>query len=510
MSIEAGRARRLRALPAPSPDTTRESTERHGTRRQWQTIHTRLLCLTDAAVVCAVLALAQWVRFAFGEVPEAGVPSSMLLAVAVAGCWLAALSLARTRKPTVIGRGEEEYRLVTRATLQCFGFIAILSFLIESFVIDLDAVRIYLGVALPLGLAGLLLGRHRWRREIGRRRERGEFRTSVLVIGGDQAVKAMVESFTRDADSGYRVVGVCTPGYTGEQIRTLTAGGLDIPVLGGEKDVLHAVKLTGADTVAVATNAQWGNSDLADLAWDLEPYRVDLVVAPGVTEIASPRLSMYPVGGLPLVHVEEPQYRGSNRMAKTVFDLVSATLALLAFAPVMLCVAALIKVQDRGPVFYRQERVGLNGATFRMWKFRSMVTDADTMIDEMRRETDSSRSVFYKSSSDPRITPVGRFIRRTSIDELPQLFNVLTRDMSLVGPRPLTVGEGREIPRFVDRRMLVRPGMTGLWQVSGRSNLSEADRVRLDLFYVANWSMVQDLLIVAKTVRAVLASVGAY
>ncbi|MBM7459419.1 sugar transferase [Rhodococcus coprophilus] len=510
MSIEAGRTPKVSALSAPSLDARGDSAERRGTRRQWQTIHARLLYLTDAAVVCAVLALAQWVRFAFGDVPEAGIPGSILLGAAVAGAWLVALSIVGTRKPTVIGRGEEEYRLVTRATLQCFGFIAILSFLLESFVIDLDAVRIYLGVALPLGLVGLLLGRRGWRREIGRRRERGEFRTSVLVIGGDQAVEAMVESFTRDADAGYRVVGVCTPGYTGKQIRTLTAGGLDIPVLGGESDVLRAVELTGADTVAVATNAQWGNSDLADLAWDLEPYRVDLVVAPGVTDIASLRLSMYPVGGLPLVHVEEPQYRGSNRMAKTVFDLVSATLALLAFAPVMLTVAALIKIQDRGPVFYRQERVGLNGATFRMWKFRSMVTGADKMIDVMREEAGSDRSVFYKSSSDPRITPVGRFIRRTSIDELPQLFNVLSRDMSLVGPRPLTVGEGLEIPRFVDRRMLVRPGMTGLWQVSGRSNLSEADRVRLDLFYVANWSMVQDLLIVAKTVRAVLASDGAY
>lgn len=492
----------------------RDSNDGRGSvpRRQWQRTYRRSLAATDTAIVVAVVALAQSAREVFDGLAyePASLVRAVASAIAVAGLWLAMLALNGTRKEPVVGSGEEEYRLVTRATLQAFGLLAIASFLVESFATDLDAVRVYLLLALPTGLIALPLGRRWRRRAIEQRRARGEFRTAVLVVGSERAVDAMAGSFARDTSAGYRIVGVCTTGHTGESGRTITVAGQEIPVLGAETDVLNAVKLSGADTVAIAAGTHWGNGDIGELAWELEPYRVDLVVAPGVTDIALPRLSMHPVGGLPFVHVEEPQYRGSHRLAKTVFDVVCALVALSIAAPVMLVVAALVKLQDGGPVFYRQERVGLNGAVFRMWKFRSMIVDADRLVDEVRAGAGQAETIFYKSARDPRITPVGRFIRRTSIDELPQLFNVLARDMSLVGPRPLAAGEGEKIPGFVARRMLVRPGMTGLWQVSGRSDLSEADRIRLDLFYVANWSMVQDLLIMAKTVRAVLASDGAY
>ncbi|MEU5842251.1 sugar transferase [Rhodococcus sp. NPDC047139] len=481
-------------------------------RRRWQRTYRRSLAITDTVIVVAIVVSAQAAGAATDLLPyDSPSPARALGSIAlVAGLWLAILALNGTRKEPVVGSGEEEYRLVTRATLQAFGLLAIASFLVESFATDLDAIRAYLLLALPVGLIALPLGRRWCRRVVERRRVRGEFQTSVLVVGSERAVDAMAGSFVRDASAGYRVVGVCTTGYTGDGAGTITVAGHEIPVLGAETDVLRAVDLSGADTVAIAAGTHWGNGDIGDLAWELEPYRVDLVVAPGVTDIALPRLSMHPVGGLPFVHVEEPQYRGSHRLAKTVFDVVCAALALVAAAPVMLVVAALVKLHDGGPVFYRQERAGLNGAVFRMWKFRSMVVDADRMVDTVRSQSGQDGATFYKCARDPRITPVGRFIRRTSIDELPQLFNVLARDMSLVGPRPLAIGEGERIPGFVARRMLVRPGMTGLWQVSGRSDLSEADRIRLDLFYVANWSMVQDLLIIMKTVRAVLASDGAY
>ncbi|MGV5049593.1 sugar transferase [Rhodococcus pyridinivorans] len=495
---------------APTHDTS----DGHGSvpRRQWQRTYLRSLAITDTTIVVTTVVLAQGAGTMIGGPvdPGSSVTRGLASAIVVAGLWLAILALNGTRKKPIVGSGEEEYRLVTRATLQTFGLLAIASFLVDSFATDLDTIRVYVLLAMPVGLVVLPLGRRWCRRSIERRRVRGEFRTSVLVVGSERAVDAMVGSFVRDTSAGYRVVGVCTTGYTGESGRTITVAGQEIPVLGAETDVINAVKLSGADTVAIAAGTHWGNGDIGELAWELEPYRVDLVVAPGVTDIALPRLSMHPVGGLPFVHVEEPQYRGSHRIAKTTFDLVCAVLALTIAAPVMLVVAALIKLQDGGPVFYRQERVGLGGTVFRMWKFRSMVVDADRMVDTVRAQTGQEDANFYKSARDPRITPVGRFIRRTSIDELPQLFNVLARDMSLVGPRPLAVGEGEKIPGFVPRRILVRPGMTGLWQVSGRSDLSEADRIRLDLFYVANWSMVQDLLIVVKTVRAVLASDGAY
>jgi exopolysaccharide biosynthesis polyprenyl glycosylphosphotransferase len=503
------------------PELARRSAPTHDTsdghrsvpRRQWQRTYLRSLAITDTTIVVTTVVLAQGAGTMIGGPvdPGSSVPQGLASAIVVAGLWLAILALNGTRKKPIVGSGEEEYRLVTRATLQTFGLLAIASFLVDSFATDLDTIRVYLLLAMPVGLVVLPLGRRWCRRSIERRRVRGEFRTSVLVVGSEHAVDAMVGSFVRDTSAGYRVVGVCTTGYTGESERTTTTvAGQEIPVLGAETDVINAVKLSGADTVAIAAGTHWGNGDIGELAWELEPYRVDLVVAPGVTDIALPRLSMHPVGGLPFVHVEEPQYRGSHRLAKTTFDLACAVLALTVAAPGMLVVATLIKLQDGGPVFYRQERVGLGGNVFRMWKFRSMVVDADRMVDAVRTRTGQDDATFYKSARDPRITPVGRFIRRTSIDELPQLFNVLARDMSLVGPRPLAVGEGEKIPGFVPRRILVRPGMTGLWQVSGRSDLSEADRIRLDLFYVANWSMVQDLLIVVKTVRAVLAGDGAY
>jgi exopolysaccharide biosynthesis polyprenyl glycosylphosphotransferase len=299
------------------------------------------------------------------------------------------------------------------------------------------------------------------------------------------------------------------PGHTGEHGDTITVGGRVIPVLGNERDVVDSLQFCRADTVAVTATEHLGHEGMRDLAWALEPHHVDLVVAPGMMDVAGPRLSMRPVAGLPLIHVEKPQFHGSNKFAKTAFDLVSASLVLVALAPLMLIVAAIIKIGDRGPIFYRQERVGLNGETFRMWKFRSMVPNADKKFAAVREALGQSEGTFFKSARDPRITPIGRFIRKTSIDELPQLFNVLTREMSLVGPRPLIEGEGRGVPGFVERRMLVRPGMTGLWQVSGRSDLPSDERVRLDLLYVENWSMVQDLLIIGRTIQAVVKSEGA-
>ena len=193
-----------------------------------------------------------------------------------------------------------------------------------------------------------------------------------------------------------------------------------------------------------------------------------------------------------------------------MLDFAVALTALVLATPVMVVTAIAIKAHDGGPIFFKHNRVGKDGATFQVWKFRSMTTDADAQKAEVAQATSSAESDFFKASNDPRITPIGRYIRRTSIDELPQLFNVLLRDMSVVGPRPLVPGEGSEIPNFVERRLLVRPGITGLWQVSGRSDMREEDRIRLDLVYVENWSLIQDLVILTRTVSAIIAQRGAY
>ncbi|MFZ2174974.1 MAG: exopolysaccharide biosynthesis polyprenyl glycosylphosphotransferase, partial [Rhodococcus sp. (in: high G+C Gram-positive bacteria)] len=207
--------------------------------------------------------------------------------------------------------------------------------------------------------------------------------------------------------------------------------------------------------------------------------------------------------------VEKPRYHGANRFGKTSFDFVFAFGALLLLAPLMFATALAIKVTSNGPVFYRSERMGLDGKPFQMFKFRSMVDDADQQVESLMRQNEGA-GVLFKLRVDPRATPVGKIMRKFSIDELPQFLNVLRGEMSVVGPRPPLRREVEEYDGNVYRRLLVKPGVTGLWQVSGRSDLSWEDSVRLDLSYVENWSMVGDMLIIAKTLRAVVASDGAY
>jgi len=231
-------------------------------------------------------------------------------------------------------------------------------------------------------------------------------------------------------------------------------------------------------------------------------------VAPSLANVAGPRVHIRPVAGLPLLHVEEPAYRGGNRWAKSIFDRVGAVALIIAASPILLITAIAIKLTSRGPVFFRQERAGLRGNNFDMIKFRSMVVGAENMATEL--ESDSGNQVLFKMRNDPRVTKVGKFIRRASIDELPQLFNVVKGDMSLVGPRPLLPAWLAEYPEPTRRRLLVRPGITGLWQISGRSNLDWEESIRLDLYYVENWSLVGDLVILWHTFRAVITSDGAY
>jgi exopolysaccharide biosynthesis polyprenyl glycosylphosphotransferase len=260
----------------------------------------------------------------------------------------------------------------------------------------------------------------------------------------------------------------------------------------------------------VAASESFGSEQVRRLAWTLEGSGVAIALVPALTDVAGPRIHIRPVAGLPLMYVEEARFSGPKLVAKTVVDVIGSSLALILLSPLLVVVALAIKLGDRGPVFFRQQRVGLAGQSFRVWKFRSMIVGADAKISEARQTAAQPDDVFYKSAADPRITPIGRFIRRTSIDELPQLFNVLAGQMSIVGPRPLVPGEGAEVGNFLERRMLVRPGITGLWQVSGRSNVQAEERIRMDFYYVENWSFAGDLVIMARTVRAVLSQRGAY
>jgi exopolysaccharide biosynthesis polyprenyl glycosylphosphotransferase len=333
--------------------------------------------------------------------------------------------------------------------------------------------------------------------------------TTVLAVGEPKSVTALAQSLAQHPADGYTVVGACTPGAP--QRGSIIVPGLGpLPVFPHEGDIRHAIAASQADTVALTSAADLGPQGIRDLSWQLEDLGVDLIVSPGIVDVAGPRLTVRPVADLPLIHVDKPQYDGAKRFQKRAFDVCFSLLLLLATCPVTIVAAVAVKLTSRGPIFYPSERIGLDGVPFRMIKFRSMVVDADRRLAEVADLNEGAGGVLFKIRKDPRVTPVGRFLRRYSIDELPQLINVLRGEMSVVGPRPPLPCEVETYDRRVRRRLLVRPGITGLWQVSGRSDLSWEDSVRLDLSYVENWSMLSDLAIAAKTARAVWRGSGAY
>ena len=475
-------------------------------RHVWEHQYINRLRVTDVMAVVASVALAQFVRF--GDVPTTALLPTMThtgVSVALAALWIALLAIFRTRSPRVIGSGAEEYRRIVSATFRLFGVIAIVSLLFR-----IDFARLYLAIALPVGLLALLLSRWLWRKVVTRIRSKGEYKTSVLIVGSRAAAVSMAQSFEKSPSSGYAVVGICMPGYEAPRDGLVHVEGADIPVLGDEHDVLRAIEECGADTVAVTATEHLGHRGMRKMIWDLEKKHVDLVVTPGVVDVAGPRLVMRPVAGFPLIHVEKPQYNGASRFSKTAFDFTFATLVLILLSPILLAVAIAVKTTSRGPVFYSSERVGIDGKPFSMIKFRSMTVDADKQVAYLLDHNEGAGGVLFKLRDDPRVTPVGRVLRRYSLDELPQFVNVLKREMSVVGPRPPLRREVETYDGDVRRRLLVKPGVTGLWQVSGRSDLSWEETVRLDLSYVENWSMVGDLLIIAKTLKAVAGSDGAY
>lgn len=473
----------------------------------WHLCYSRRLMGVDLVAITVAVGAAQWLRF--GSLPSEAMAYHLrhysVVSVLIAALWLVALTIYRTRSPRVIGSGVEEYRRIWTSTLFVFGLIAILSLLFK-----LDLARGYLVIALPLGLFLLVLGRWLSRRVVASAREKyGRCITKLLVVGNPPAVRDLAKALARDPQSEYVVVGACVPGaFMQKPIEVEGIG--PIPTFGDEFHVGEALIESNSDAVAVTATERLGTRGMRDLSWELEKLNVDLMVAPGVVDVAGPRLVMRPVAGLPLIHVEKPQYSGAKRFQKRLFDVVFASLVLLVGLPLLLVVAIAIKLTSRGPVFYRAERIGIDGEPFEMIKFRTMVSGADQMVKSLAGLNDSVGGVLFKIRDDPRVTTVGRLLRKYSIDELPQFINVLKRDMSVVGPRPPLASEVQTYDDRVKRRLLVRPGITGLWQVSGRSDLSWDDSVRLDLFYVENWSMVADFVIAFKTVKAVFGTSGAY
>lgn len=472
----------------------------------WRSRTSRRLRVVDAFVVVWAVAGAYVIRF--GLEPDFVVDGQEItyvwLSVALVIAWWLMLGAWNSRQSLVLGAGSDEYKRVAAASLWLFGIVAIV-----SYVLRIDTARGYVGIALPVGLFGLILARWLLRQHLNVDRQGGDSMSRLLLLGGPSAVAHLASSLARAKHAGYLPIAAYTPGVS-DSAATGDVSGL--PVLGNSPDVrriLDAIETCDADAVAVSAGVQLHPQSLRHLGWELAARNIGLIMAPALTDIAGPRIHTQQVAGLPLIHVTTPTLEGGQRVAKRLFDVVVSGLLIIFAGPLMLALAVLVKLDSRGPVLFRQERVGIEGAHFAMLKFRSMVVDAEDRLADLANLNEGS-GVLFKIKNDPRVTRVGGFLRKYSLDELPQLFNIFAGTMSLVGPRPPLPREVAAYEHDVRRRLLVKPGLTGLWQVSGRSNLSWQDSVRLDLYYVENWSLAGDLIIILRTVRAVFHSTGAY
>lgn len=422
-----------------------------------------------------------------------------LSAVAVVLAWPALLGVFGTYSVKIFGTGSDEYRRVIRAGSSLMGLAGFISY---AGMLQLS--RALVVVAIPALTVVTLLGRCAVRRNLRRLWARGRATRRVLVVGRGGSVLELTAALGRERSGGLEVVAACVTDVD----RARVAQARDVPV-GGLDDVLDMAARHRVDAIAVTSASETAAGYLRRLSWQLEGSGLELLVAPGLVEVAGPRLHIRPFEGLPLLSVEQPRFEGWRRLVKATVDRTVAAVLLVVLAPLLVGIGLAVRASSEGPVFYRQERVGLNGRPFLMVKFRSMVVDAERQVDALRRDNISD-GLLFKLRVDPRVTPVGRWLRRLSLDELPQLFNILGGSMSLVGPRPPLPGEVARYDSSVSRRLLVKPGLTGLWQISGRSDLSWEESVRLDLRYVENWSLATDLVILGKTLRAVLGSSGAY
>jgi exopolysaccharide biosynthesis polyprenyl glycosylphosphotransferase len=412
--------------------------------------------------------------------------------------WEMATTLSGAYDDRFFGIGSDEFRKVLNAGVSLTAGLAVLSYALNN-----ELSRIFLVIAVP-GVTGLnLAGRFLLRKWLHNARDEGRFMLGVVAVGHESGVTDLIIELSRDRYHGMRVIAACLADPAG---RSAVAG---VPVVGGLDDVASAVRRCAADAVAVTACPEIDAAKLRGLAWELEKTRTDLCVAPSLLDVAGPRTTVRPTAGLTLLHVDHPQISGARLALKNLFDRVMAALALLLLSPLLLALAVIIRLHDKGPALFVQTRVGKDGRTFRLFKFRTMVVDAERLLAALQ-ESNEHDGVLFKIRHDPRITPLGARLRKWSLDELPQLVNVVFGDMSLVGPRPPLPTEAEKYADHVRRRLVVKPGLTGLWQVNGRSDLSWEESVRLDLRYVENWSFALDLQILWKTISVIIRGPGAY
>ncbi|WP_240722760.1 sugar transferase [Kocuria rosea] len=478
----------------------------------WRDSYVLTLRVTDAAMLAITVGAAQLLRFGFDRktlpLDGFGLPY-WFVGVLLGLFWWTWLELRGTRDVRLVGQGIEESKELVNATLVLFGALAII-----SYAFDIPTARGYVVIALPLGVSLLLLGRGQIRKRLIERRHAGVAMSRTMVVGGRSSVAATVQCLRRHPEAGLDPVAVYaqpssrqSPGAPSDldQIPNLLSAHREPTA----DDILESCHDHQIEVLVLCASAPLSPEDIRHLSWYLADERIRLILDTGLTDIAGPRIHTQHLAGLPLIHVSTPRMTWSLRLCKRAMDIVGAVAALTALAPVMLALALIVKLHDGGPVLFAHERIGRDGEQFKVLKFRTMRTDAEALHQQLLAEAGGS-AVFFKLRNDPRVTRPGVWMRKYSLDELPQFMNVLRGDMSLVGPRPQVQAEVDEYERHMHRRLRVKPGITGLWQVSGRSNLRGEQATRLDLYYVENWSPVQDLVILLRTIKVVVFPDGAY
>lgn len=491
--------------PSPIAPVGRGVAERSETRARreprWPRRYAQRLFYTDVSIIALTLGGFTFLLASSGTTivswPDGPSLSYAIVMGGLAIVWLIALEVLDTRDEHIVGSGTLEYRGIVNGTFAVFAAVALLGFFVRA-----DLSRLLFITAAPIGLVLLLFSRWLWRQWLRRNQRAGEFLDRAVIIGDSAKAAHIAQVIRRTEGTGYTIVGAITASSGNARI----AG--DVDVIGDYAHAVQAIDRVDADTVILAGADDLDPQSVRRLGWEFADRDIQWVVAPAMTDIAGPRYHARPVAGLPLVHVAYPRLEGSRRVLKRSFDIVGSLVLVIVLSPLLVGAALAVKLTSAGPVVYRQERIGRRGRRFGMYKIRSMVRGADDQLASLLDLEGTSTQPLFKVVNDPRITPVGRFLRRHSIDELPQLFNVLRGEMSLVGPRPQRPAEVALYDDVAHRRLLVKPGMSGLWQVSGRSRLPWEDAIRLDLYYVENWSFVQDVQILFRTIKAVVVPGG--
>lgn len=458
----------------------------------WRRRQPQILFGLDFVAAAIAVSIALLIRF---DSPSRGY---VMITLAFPFTWVAAVGLNRAYETRYLGSGSEEFRRVGLGGLHLFALVAAVAYADR-----LEPARAYVFTTFPIAMALTFAGRIAARTKLRSARRSGRWQHRVVAVGSEGSVSDMIAQMAREPEAGLVVVGACVDDAGAAFIG-------NVPVLGDESSASSVLASVGADTVAVTAWSRMGQSRMRRLAWALEGSGVDLVIAPSLADVAGPRTHIRPVAGLPLIHIEQPEFTGMRRIAKGAMDRIGALLALIVLSPVLIGIAVVVRMTSPGPAIFKQIRAGGKGTTFRMWKFRSMREHAERELSGLAEANERAEGLLFKIKADPRVTPVGRCLRRSSLDELPQLVNVLRGQMSLVGPRPPLPEEVAGYETHVHRRLLVKPGMTGLWQVSGRSDLTWDESVQIDLLYVENWTFMLDLQILARTVLTVVSNRGAY